>query len=158
MVTSLRADGPRERAPDGRLREAIRKQELDWFVASLLAMTVLAAHTTVILRSRALARRLEGWLTGFSCPSFEARREGRRTPQDDGNDRRHSGAFIQPKLNERTRNPEQCTMLDSGSAPKRAHPGMTETFTSSQDDGGSGLTTGVAGMRATELRSPGEQY
>jgi hypothetical protein len=26
---------------------------------------------------------------------------------------------------ERTRNPEQCTVLDSGSAPKRAHPGMT---------------------------------
>jgi hypothetical protein len=27
---------------------------------------------------------------------------------------------------ERTRNPEQCTVLDSGSAPKRAHPGMTK--------------------------------
>src|SRR3954469_19896255 len=26
---------------------------------------------------------------------------------------------------ERTRNPEQCMGLDSGSAPKRAHPGMT---------------------------------
>jgi hypothetical protein len=25
----------------------------------------------------------------------------------------------------RTRNPEQCTVLDSGSAAKRAHPGMT---------------------------------
>jgi hypothetical protein len=25
----------------------------------------------------------------------------------------------------RTRNPEQFTVLDSGSAPKRAHPGMT---------------------------------
>src|SRR4051794_30650461 len=28
-------------------------------------------------------------------------------------------------LSERTRNPEQCIVLDSGSAPKRAHPGMT---------------------------------
>jgi hypothetical protein len=70
-------------------------------------MTVFAAHTTVILRSRALARRLEGSLTGFSCPSFEARREGRRAPQNNG---------------------------------------------------GSGLTTSVAGMRATDLRSPDEQY
>jgi hypothetical protein len=26
---------------------------------------------------------------------------------------------------ERTRNPEQYAVLDSGSAPKRAHPGMT---------------------------------
>jgi hypothetical protein len=26
---------------------------------------------------------------------------------------------------ERTRNPEQRKVLDSGSAPKRAHPGMT---------------------------------
>src|ERR1700710_1919402 len=27
-----------------------------------------------------------------------------------------------------TRNPEQRTELDSGSAPKRAHPGMTRTY------------------------------
>src|ERR1041385_9579496 len=29
---------------------------------------------------------------------------------------------------ERTRNPEQCMVLDSGSAPKRAHPGMTRSL------------------------------
>src|SRR3954463_7498337 len=28
---------------------------------------------------------------------------------------------------ERTRNPPRCSVLDSGSAPKWAHPGMTET-------------------------------
>jgi hypothetical protein len=46
-----------------------KKQELDCFVASLLAMTIFAAHTAVIRaqrlrrcrgRSRALARRLDG--------------------------------------------------------------------------------------------------
>jgi hypothetical protein len=30
-------------------------------------------------------------------------------------------------LGERTRNPEQCMALDSGSAPERAHPGMTRS-------------------------------
>jgi hypothetical protein len=39
-------------------------------------------------------------------------------------------------LDVRTRNPEQCMVLDSGSAPRRAHPGMTQTFTCSRDDGG----------------------
>jgi hypothetical protein len=33
---------------------------------------------------RALARRLEGSATGALRPSFEARREERRAPQDDG--------------------------------------------------------------------------
>src|SRR4051794_27116822 len=32
---------------------------------------------------RALARRLEGWPPGACDPSFEARREERRAPQDD---------------------------------------------------------------------------
>src|SRR5215218_1335686 len=36
--------------------------------------------------------------------------------------RRHSGA----RHLARTRNPKQCTVLDSGSAPKKAHPGMTQ--------------------------------
>src|SRR3954447_13275186 len=40
---------------------------------------------------------------------------------------RHSGA----RVFARTRNPEQCAVLDSGSAPKRAHPGMTERSVSS---------------------------
>jgi hypothetical protein len=63
--------------------------------------------------------------------SFETPRK-RAAPQDDDLlSRRHSGA----RRLARTRNPEQCTMLDSGSAPKRAHPGMTQTFTGSQDDG-----------------------
>ena len=43
-----------------------------------------ATHSTVILRSRALARRLEGRPQGACGPSFEARREERRAPQDDG--------------------------------------------------------------------------
>jgi hypothetical protein len=43
VLPSLRATGSRERAPDDRLREAIhqaiKKESLDCFVASLLAMT-----------------------------------------------------------------------------------------------------------------------
>src|SRR6187402_693419 len=42
LLTSLRANGSRERAPDDRLREAIHSAacgEMDCFVASLLAMT-----------------------------------------------------------------------------------------------------------------------
>jgi hypothetical protein len=71
--------------------------------------------------------------TMCAVPSFETPRK-RAAPQDDG-------LLVSPsfrgvhsaKLNERTRNPEQCMVLDSGSAPKRAHPGMTQT--SSQDEG-----------------------
>jgi hypothetical protein len=38
----------------------------------------------------------------------------------------HAEAVIPGReQSERTRNPAQCTVLDSGSAPKRAHPGMT---------------------------------
>ena len=41
VTASLRANGSRECAPDGKLREAIHAaQKLDCFVASLLAMTV----------------------------------------------------------------------------------------------------------------------
>src|SRR3954468_18493558 len=42
-------------------------------------------YSTVILRSRALARRLEGWPRAPRLwPSFEARPEEGRAPQDDG--------------------------------------------------------------------------
>src|SRR5258708_6344211 len=55
-------------------------------------------HTSaVILRSRALARRLEGWATGCSRPSFEARRR-RRAPQDDGIGLAGSKTAVLPRL------------------------------------------------------------
>src|SRR4051812_18426078 len=54
-------------------------------------------HTTVILRSRALARRLEGWPRAGLRPSFEARPEEGRALQDDGgvygNDEERSGVI-----------------------------------------------------------------
>ena len=97
MFASLRANGSRECAPDDRLREAtqrLRKQELDCFVAEfiigpakgrtrwLLAMTVCHTYHRHPEEPRILrgvskdGRRRCG-------PSFEARREERRAPQDD---------------------------------------------------------------------------
>jgi hypothetical protein len=50
VVPDKRANGSRECAPDDRLREAIhlaRKGRMDCFVASLLAMTVLATELSL---------------------------------------------------------------------------------------------------------------
>ena len=92
-------------------------------------------NTALILRSGLLAASRRMATSARGHPS--RRRASARLPGDEGL------LFYSPsfrgvhsaKLNERTRNPEQCMVLDSGSAPKRAHPGMTQTFTSSHDDG-----------------------
>jgi hypothetical protein len=64
VFASLRANGSGFAGPMTGSAKQSRSGEgrLDCFVASLLAMTTISrAKNTVILRSRALARRLEGW-------------------------------------------------------------------------------------------------
>jgi hypothetical protein len=89
MFASLRANGSRECAPDDRLREAIqrrRKQELDCFVASLLAMTVLP-H---VLPSPFGARRARGeprsMRTQVHAAILRDAAQKCAVPQDDGED------------------------------------------------------------------------
>src|SRR5689334_12151869 len=49
-----------------------------------VSLMTFETRNSVIPRSRALARRLEGWPRVPCGRSFEARRKLRRAPQDDG--------------------------------------------------------------------------